>query len=105
MKILFSLVLLALISCGGGTGGSGVIGNPAGNYGGGQVFDTLEKFKSAVAANNWGQDPFFKNYNTYKFNYRNPRDSTGCRTIAGIISICLDTGSNQGILTVTESKT
>jgi hypothetical protein len=105
MKVLFSLVLLALISCGGGTGGSGVQSPVQYTYGTGNGYENLDKFKAAVANNQWAQNPNFARYNYYKFNYRSP-STAGCTKVgSGIFSFsyCL----NQGTATptwVTEEK-
>jgi hypothetical protein len=94
MKTLLYLLFLTLVACGGGGegGGSGNTGGnlttPGGDYGKGSGYETLEKFKNSVRRNEWGQDPSFKQYNTYKFKYVNPKASQNCS--GNIFKICLN---------------
>lgn len=97
MQILFSLVLLALISCGGGSGGSGS-GSLPGNITPptactGPMCDNLKRFQAEVANDRWVQELSWVDYNI-KFKYIDP--TTGCSNIgSGIFSIkyCYNQGT------------
>lgn len=112
MKLLVSMVLLILISCGGTTGGgSGSVSSTTPGtsitYPKGSGYENLDKFKSAVANNQWAQNPSFASYNYYKFNYRNPSSTSGCTKIgSGIFSFsyCLNQGTATPAWTTEEKK-
>jgi hypothetical protein len=101
MKILISLVLLALISCGGGGGGgqgvSSNLQNTQNQPGTGTGFENLQKFKNSVAQGQWAQYAYLNGYNYFKFKYRDQNSTSGCqpKNIWGIVTInfCLNSGT------------